>query len=47
MNQANVYGLVTARLSRPASVTLAQGVFRPSEWLGEIKADDPHVVKAI
>lgn len=47
MNQSNVYGLVTARLSRPAGVTLAQGIFRPSEWVGEISTDSPRVVKAV
>ena len=47
MNQANVYGLVTARLSRPAGVTLAQGIFRPSEMIGEINADKPRVVWAL
>src|SRR5216684_3151874 len=47
MNQSNVYGLITARLSRPAGVTLAQGIFRPSEFVGEISADKPQVVKAL
>ena len=47
MDQSNVYGLVTARLSRPAGITLAQGVFRPSEFVGEISADKPQVVKAL
>jgi acetoacetate decarboxylase len=47
MNQSNVYGLVTARLSRPAGVTLAQGIFRPRELVGEISTDEPRVVKAI
>jgi acetoacetate decarboxylase len=47
MNQANVYGLIPARLSRPAGVTLAQGLFRPSERIGEITATNPSVVKAI
>jgi acetoacetate decarboxylase len=47
MNQSNVYGLVTARLSRPAGVTLAQGIFRPSEFVGEISAAQPQLVKAL
>src|SRR6266446_548306 len=47
MDQSNVYGLVTARLSRPAGITLAQGIFRPSEFVGEISADKPQVVKAL
>ncbi len=47
MSQANVYGLVTGRLSRPAGVTLAQGIFRPSEFVGEITPDKPRVVKAV
>ncbi len=47
MNQSNVYGLVTARLSRPAGVTLAQGIFRPSELIGEISAENPQIVKAL
>ena len=47
MNQSNVYGLVTARLSRPAGVTLTQGIFRPSQLVGEISADNPQVVKAL
>jgi acetoacetate decarboxylase len=47
MNQPNVYGLVTARLSRPAGITLAQGIFRPGELVGQISADEPQVVKAI
>jgi acetoacetate decarboxylase len=38
-------GLVTARLSRPSDVLLAQGVFRPSELVGEISADTPRVGK--
>lgn len=46
MNQSNVYGLVTGRLSRPADVVLAQGIFRPSQLVGEISADNPQVVKA-
>src|SRR5258707_15497781 len=47
MNQSNVYGLITARLSRPVGVTLAQGIFCPSEFVGEISADKPQVVKAL
>ena len=47
MNQSNVYGLITARLSRPAGVMLAQGIFRPGEFVGEISTDKPQVVKAI
>jgi len=47
MGQANVYGLVTARLSRPAGITLAQGIFRPSQRIGEITAEKPFTVKAI
>ncbi len=41
MHQPNVYGLITARLSRPAGFVLAQGLFRPSEFLGEITEDNP------
>jgi acetoacetate decarboxylase len=47
LNQSNVYGLVTARLARSAGVTLAQGIFRPSEMVGEISAENPQVVKAL
>ncbi|MDG9757907.1 acetoacetate decarboxylase family protein [Pseudomonas chengduensis] len=47
MSQPNVYGLITAQLSRPADVVLAQGIFRPSELLGEISSDAPHVLKSI
>lgn len=47
MNHSNVYRLVTARLSRPTSITLAQAVFRPSEFVGEITADNPQVVRAL
>jgi len=47
MDRSNVYGLVTARLSRPAGITLAQGIFRPSEFVGEISADKLQVVKAL
>ncbi|RQR22988.1 acetoacetate decarboxylase family protein [Burkholderia sp. Bp9142] len=47
MNQSNVYGLVTAQLSRPAGITLAQGIFRPSELIDEISEDQPLVIKAI
>src|SRR5258708_14939485 len=47
MNQPNVYGLITAQLSRPAGVVLVQGLFRPSEFLGEITADKPTVIKAL
>jgi acetoacetate decarboxylase len=47
MNQSNVYGLVTARLSRPTGVALAQGLFRPREFLGEISEDKPIVIKAL
>jgi len=47
MNRANVYGMVTAQLSRPAGITLAQGIFRPSELVGEISEDEPQTIKAI
>lgn len=47
MNRSNVYGLVTAQLSRPAGITLAQGIFRPSELVGEISEAEPRVIKAI
>src|SRR5882672_7580127 len=47
MSDANVYGLITARLSRPTGFTLAQGIFRPSQRLGEITAAKPQTVKAI
>ena len=47
MNQTNVYGLITARLSRPAGFVRAQGLFRPSEFLGEITEDKPTVIKAL
>ncbi len=47
MNETNVYGLVTAKLSRPAGVTLSQGIFRPRELIAEIKPDEPRVVKAL
>src|SRR5712672_2337144 len=47
MHQPNVYGLITAQLSRPAGVVLAQGLFRPSEFLGAITADKPTVIKAL
>ncbi len=47
MNEANVYGLITARLSRPAGVTLAQGIFRPRELVAEINSAEPRVVKAL
>ncbi len=47
MDQPNVYGLVTARLSRPAGIALAQGIFRPSELVGEISKDESRVIKTI
>jgi acetoacetate decarboxylase len=47
MSGANIYGLITARLSRPAGVTLAQGIFRPSQRIGEITTANPRTVKAI
>ena len=47
MNEANIYGLVQARLSRPAGVTLAQGIFRPSQRIGDITAENSRTVKAI
>jgi acetoacetate decarboxylase len=47
MNAANVYGLISARLSRPAGVVLAQGIFRPSQRIGDITAVDPRTVDAI
>ncbi len=47
MDQSNVYGLVTARLSRPASIVLAQGIFRPRELVSEIGVNQPQVIKAV
>jgi acetoacetate decarboxylase len=47
MGGGNIYGLITARLSRPAGVTLAQGIFRPSQRVGEITAANPRTVRAI
>jgi len=47
MNRPNVYGLVTAQLSRPAGITLAQAVFRPGELVGEISKDESRVIKTI
>lgn len=47
MNQSTVYGLVTARLSRPADVVLAQGIFRPSQLVGEISAGKPQKIKSL
>src|SRR5260370_6103689 len=47
MNQPNVYGLITARLSRPTGFVLAQGLFRPSEFLGEITEGKPTVIKTL
>ncbi|MGU3285130.1 acetoacetate decarboxylase family protein [Methylobacterium mesophilicum] len=47
MRQSNVYGLLTAKMSRPAGVTLAQGLFRPSEMVGGVSEDKPVVIKAI
>ena len=47
MGEANIYGLVTARLSRPVGVALAQGIFRPSQRIGEITARNSRMVKAI
>src|SRR5258705_713720 len=47
MNQPNVYGIITARLSRPAGFVLAQGIFRPSEFLGEITEEKPTVIKTL
>jgi acetoacetate decarboxylase len=47
MGCANIYGLITAQLSRPAGVTLAQGIFRPSQRVGEITAANPRTVRAI
>jgi acetoacetate decarboxylase len=45
MSPVTTEGLVTARLSRPSDIVLAQGVFRPSELIGEISADTPTVGK--
>jgi acetoacetate decarboxylase len=47
MEEGNVYGLIPARLSRPAGVTLVQGIFRPGELIGQITPDKPQMVKAI
>src|SRR5258707_4417857 len=47
MNQPNVYGLITARISRPTGFVLAQGLFRPSEFLGEITEGKPTVIKTL
>jgi acetoacetate decarboxylase len=47
MNEASVYGLIPARLPRPAGVTLAQGIYRPCQRIGEITAENPILVKAI
>jgi acetoacetate decarboxylase len=47
MSRSNVYGLVTAQLSRPAGFVLVQGLFRPSEFLGEIAEDKPTVIQAL
>jgi acetoacetate decarboxylase len=47
MNESNVYGLVKAKLSRPAGVTLTQGIFRPRELVAEIRPDEPRVVRAL
>src|SRR5258707_6843387 len=47
MNQPNVYGLITARLSRPTGFVLAQGLFRPSEFLGEITEGKPTVIRTL
>ena len=47
MNQPNVYGLISAKLSRPAGIVLAQAIFRPSEFVGEITEDKPTVIQAL
>jgi acetoacetate decarboxylase len=47
MGEINVHGLITARLSRPAGMTLAQGIFRPGELIGQISSEDPVIVKAL
>ena len=47
MDRSTVYGLVTAQLSRPAGITLAQGIFRPSELVGEIGRDETRVIKTV
>lgn len=47
MEEGNVYGLIPARLSRPAGVTLVQGIFKPGQRIGEITPENPRMVKAI
>src|SRR5260370_5273856 len=47
MNEPNVYGVIRARLSRPTGFVLAQGLFRPSEFLGEITEGKPTVIKTL
>jgi acetoacetate decarboxylase len=47
MGEINVHGMITARLSRPAGMTLAQGIFRPGELIGQISSEDPVIVKAL
>jgi Acetoacetate decarboxylase (ADC) len=45
MRSVTTEGLVAARLARPSDIVLAQGVFRPSQLIGEISADTPTVGK--
>jgi hypothetical protein len=47
MDDVNIYGLVPAYLSRPASVPLVRGLFRPSQRIGDITPQDARTVKAI
>jgi acetoacetate decarboxylase len=45
MRRVTTEGLVTPRVSRPSDITLAQGVFRPSEVIGQISPDSPTIGK--
>jgi acetoacetate decarboxylase len=47
MDDANVYGLIPARLSRPAGVTLVQRIFRPSQRIGEITPENSRTINSI
>lgn len=47
MNEPNVYGIVPARLSKPANVPLVQGLFRPTQRIGDITPEDSRTVKAV
>jgi acetoacetate decarboxylase len=47
MDNANVYGLIPARLSRPAGVTLVQGIFRPSKRVGDITPESSRTINAV